>query len=104
MIGRREVLGLFGLAAMGVSLPPAAAGVVAATPTDSIPAFRVPRGVVVTVPAGPIERVPHVPSIMDVVMISTGDRLVPLESDEGQAVHREMHPPMVKRHFIRSTQ
>ena len=104
MIGRREFLWLFGLAALGVSLPPAAAGVVAATPTDSIPAFRIPRGVVVTVPAGPIERVPHVPSIMDVMMISTGDRLVPLESYEGQRIHAEGKPSMVKRHFIRSTE
>lgn len=87
---------LFTLAFAATIAPLAAsAGVTAATSTDPGVIFRIPRGVVVLVPFS---------SIMTVEMVSTGDRLVPLESDEGQAIYRENKPSAVRRHFIRSTE
>lgn len=99
------------LLAAGISPFSAAAGVEATTlpGRDSNPsfAFRVPRGVVVEIPVDPLcsrTAVMIDKHCMTVRMISTGDKLVPLESDEGQRIHAEGKPSMVKRHFIRSTQ
>lgn len=76
----------------------AASSSTGASPGATATSFYVPRGIVVLASGGPG------PSIMKIEMISTGDRLVPLESDEGQAIYRENKPSAVRRHFIRSTE
>lgn len=99
-----------------VGLSPAIAGVETTTPPSprdrSNPsfAFRIPRGVVVEMPPSVLSEV--VPGAMNAQMISTGERLVLLESDEGQRIlaerpvntrsdgsirHRQHHPTCFPR-------
>lgn len=87
---------LFILLAAGITPFSAAVGVETTTlrGRDSNPsfAFRVPRGVVVEIPVDPLcSRTPVLidDHCMTVQMISTGDKLVPIETDEGEAIAAE---------------
>lgn len=86
-----------------IAIRPAAAGVETAAPLrgESGQAFAIPRGAVVrctlvdwrTVADATHTHTFTTPATMNVRMISTGRGLVPLESEEGQAIAREMHRP-----------
>lgn len=85
------------ISALAVSitlLHPVVAGVATTSPGNDNPsfAFRIPRGVVVEIPVDPLCSRTGVmidDHCMTIRMISDGDKLVPIETDAGEAIAAE---------------